>query len=164
MLFLLDANVLIDAARDYYPLDVVPEFWDWLLHQGSIGRVKVPIEIYEEVCGGTDDLARWLRSPDVKRVLLLDEERTSDEVDHIVSRGYAVDLTDSEIASIGCDPFLVSHCYAGRPTRCVVTTEVSKPSRLRANRHVPDVCATFGLQCCNTFSMIRSLGFRTSWR
>ncbi len=31
MLYLLDANVLIDADRDYYPIDRVPEFWDWIL-------------------------------------------------------------------------------------------------------------------------------------
>ncbi|MCY4508918.1 MAG: DUF4411 family protein [Acidobacteria bacterium] len=31
MLYLLDANVLIDAHRDYYPLGRVPEFWDWLI-------------------------------------------------------------------------------------------------------------------------------------
>ena len=30
LLYLLDANVLIDAHRDYYPLGRVPEFWDGL--------------------------------------------------------------------------------------------------------------------------------------
>ena len=45
MLFLLDANVLIDANRDYYPIARVPEFWDWLVHNGSAGFVKIPIEV-----------------------------------------------------------------------------------------------------------------------
>ena len=27
MLYLLDANVLIDASRYYYPIQRVPEFW-----------------------------------------------------------------------------------------------------------------------------------------
>jgi len=31
LLYLLDANVLIAANRDYYPLGRVPEFWDWLV-------------------------------------------------------------------------------------------------------------------------------------
>lgn len=31
MLHILDANILIDANRDYYPMDRVPEFWEWLL-------------------------------------------------------------------------------------------------------------------------------------
>ena len=53
MLFLLDANVLIDAARDYYPFDMVPEFWDWLAHHGANGNIKIAIENYEEVCEAT---------------------------------------------------------------------------------------------------------------
>ncbi|MDE0019943.1 MAG: DUF4411 family protein [Candidatus Poribacteria bacterium] len=31
MQYLLDANVLIDAKRDYYPMTRVPDFWEWLL-------------------------------------------------------------------------------------------------------------------------------------
>lgn len=35
MLYLLDANVIIDANRDYYPLERVPEFWAWLVDCGN---------------------------------------------------------------------------------------------------------------------------------
>ena len=49
VLYLLDANVLIDANRDYYPIARVPEFWDWLLEMGRLGRIRIPLEIYEEV-------------------------------------------------------------------------------------------------------------------
>lgn len=37
MLYLLDANTLIDANRDYYGLDSVPQFWEWLIHMGQQG-------------------------------------------------------------------------------------------------------------------------------
>ena len=57
MLYLLDANVLIDANRDYYPIDRVPEFWEWLEYQGESGIVKVPLEVYEELKEGRDALA-----------------------------------------------------------------------------------------------------------
>ena len=57
MLYLLDANVLIEANRDYYPIDRVPEFWDWLIAVGESVRVKVPLEIYEEVTDGNDAVA-----------------------------------------------------------------------------------------------------------
>lgn len=52
MLYLLDANVLIDANRDYYPLGRVDEFWEWLIHHGEQGNIKIPIEIYEELKAG----------------------------------------------------------------------------------------------------------------
>lgn len=63
MLYLLDANVLITANSSYYPIDVVPEFWDWLLHLGQQNRVKVPFEILEEITvGRKDPLVEWLKS------------------------------------------------------------------------------------------------------
>ena len=37
VLYLLDANVLIDANRDYYPIERVPEFWEWLAEMGRLG-------------------------------------------------------------------------------------------------------------------------------
>lgn len=49
MLYLLDANVLIDANRDYYPIERVPEFWDWLVSQGLQGVVKIPIDMYADI-------------------------------------------------------------------------------------------------------------------
>ena len=49
VLYLLDANVLIDANRDCYPIARVPEFCDWLLEMGRLGRIRIPLEIYEEV-------------------------------------------------------------------------------------------------------------------
>ena len=48
LICLLDANVLITAHRDYYPVTRVPEFWDWLLHHAEAGRVKMPLEILDE--------------------------------------------------------------------------------------------------------------------
>ena len=79
MLYLLDANVLITAHRDYYPVRRVPEFWDWLQHHAAAGTVKVPSEILDEVKRGRrrkgmDDLLDWLMDGDVKNVIVLDEE------------------------------------------------------------------------------------------
>jgi hypothetical protein len=164
MLYLLDANVLIDAARDYYPLDMVPEFWDWLRYQGELGFVKVPVETYEEVCEGRGTLPEWLDAEDVRGDLLLDKASDQDLVSRAVEQGYAPDLTDDEILTLGRDPFLVSYCLGDPASHTIVTTEVSKPGRRRANRHLPDVCATFGVACFNTFELTRRLGFRTSWR
>ncbi len=164
MLYLIDANVLIDAARDYYPLEMVPEFWDWLVHQGSLGNIKIPLEMHEEVCDGNDQLADWLTEPMVKAAILLGEDALPDSVSRVVSQGYAPDLTDADIITMGRDPFLIAYGLVDPGARCIVTTETSKPSRTRANRHVPDVCNSFGLSCCNTFEMTRRLGFRTSWR
>ena len=163
MIYLLDANVLIDAARDYYPLTRVPEFWSWLVHHGNSGAVKIAVEIYEEVTRGRDEVATWLRRDPAKSALLLPDDIDPAIVAHVVDQGYAPDLNDDELEQVGRDPFLIAHALAGRPNACVVTTEGSRPGRRRANRHVPDVCGTLAIPTCDTFGLLRDLDFRTDW-
>lgn len=166
MLYLLDANVLITANNTYYAIDQVPEFWDWLQHQGSNGIVKMPLEIIEEVKAGrqeNDLLLDWIKDDDNYDALIFDEAVDASLVQNVVENGYANDLTDDQIEQLGRDPFLVAYALAGAD-RCVVTTEVSKPSKTRQNRKIPDVCGTFSISSCDTFSLTRSLGFSTSWR
>lgn len=162
MRYLLDANVLIDADRDYYPLDRVPEFWGWLVYQAEDGTIKVPSEIYDEVVAGTGQLVDWLK--DNKDTLVLDDEADPDTIQHVVSEGYAPDLTEDEVERIGRDPFIVAYALGFDNEVTVVTTEVSKPSRQRANRQLPDVCADFDVSCTNTFALVQALDFSTDWQ
>ncbi len=164
MLYLLDANVLIDANRDYYPITRVPEFWEWLAHNGTEGRVKIARELYEEIKDGNDDLGKWARANDIEEAIVLDEEADVALVSRVIDEGYAPDLSDDEVEKVGRDPFLIAYALAAPGDRCVVTTEGSRPRRQRANRHVPDVCNDLGLPCCNTFEFVRALDFRTGWR
>ena len=168
VLYLLDANVLIDANRDYYPIARVPEFWDWLLEMGRLGRIKIPQEFYEEVIlppppkDRPDLLVEWLKTN--KDTLVLDEESDVELVTRVTEQGYASDLTDIDIEKIGRDPFLVAYALVDRQERCVVTTEHSKPSRIGINRKLPDVSHDFNVRCINTFALIQELDFRTGWR
>ena len=165
MLYLLDANVLITANSNYYPLDQIPEFWGWVHHQASSNRIKIPREIMEEIKAGKDDdpLLNWLCTPEVEFALLLDEVVDVSLVQHVVSTGYAPDLQDDEVEKIGRDPFLIAYALADPANRMVVTIEVSRPSTQRANRKVPDVCNAVGALSCGPFALNKALGFRTGW-
>ena len=164
MIYLLDANVLVDANRDYYPIDRVPEFWEWLVHVGKVGKVKIPIEIFEEIKEGNDALAIWAKRQEVEEALLLNEDVEVVLVSEVIDRGYAVDLTDDEVEKLGRDPFLIAYALKDKGNRCVVTTEASKPNAQRANRRLPDVCGSFEIPCCNTFKFISYLNFSTKWK
>jgi hypothetical protein len=166
VLYLLDANVLIDANRDYYSIDRVPEFWEWLIESGRNGVVKIPIEVYEEIKEGNDDdiLAVWAKNDYVSEALLLNEECQVSSVSRVIDQGYASDLTDDEVEKIGRDPFLIAYALVEPLNRCIVTTENSKPNKTRANRKLPDVCDQFNVLHCNTYEFIRSMDFKTSWK
>ena len=164
MLYLLDTNVLIDANRDYYPIARVPEFWDWLRYQGEQERIRIPMEVLEEITAGyEDDLTVWARDHAVVAALALREEPEVADVSRVVSEGYAADLTDEEVEKLGFDPFIIAYALRQPGGRCVVTTESSRPAKTRANRKAPDVCRTLGVPCCNTFELLRTLNFATNW-
>ena len=124
----------------------------------------MPVEIVEEICGGTDDLAAWRSDHKNKVALELEEDADVALVRRVIEGGYAVDLDDEEIEIVGRDPFLIAYGLRGPDERCVVTAEVSRPGRVRANRHIPDVCNQLGVQWMDGFGLIRSLNFSTSWR
>ena len=158
LLYLLDADVPIDANRYYYPVDRVPQFWDWLVTLGQGGQVKFPQEIYNEVTAGNDAAANWLKANAAD--LLLNETVSRPVVDQVISAGYAPDLTDDEIEKIGKDMFLIAYAHVQPANRTVVSNEVSKPRKIRANRRIPDVCQDLGVRAINIFTLIQELNFR----
>lgn len=164
VLYLLDANTLIDANRDYYGIGQVDEYWEWLVHFGGQGRIKIPVEIYDELKAGSDALAAWAKQVETETALKFAEEVDIDHVRRVIEEGYAADLTDIEIEEIGRDPFLIAYALSDAENRVIVTTERSKPRAQRKNRKVPDVRAQFGIRACNAFTFGRELGFRTDWR
>ena len=66
MLHLFDANVLITASNTYYPIDQIPEFWDWIEYQATNDRIRLPVEMLDEVLAGSkkeDPLLAWQCHP-----------------------------------------------------------------------------------------------------
>ena len=167
MLYLLDANVLITANSTYYPIDQIPEFWSWVHYQATSNRIKIPREIMEEIKAGRKDddpLLDWISTVEIEAALILDEAVDVALVQHVVSTGYAPDLSDDEVEKIGRDPFLIAYALVAPVDRRVVTTEVSRPSTQRHNRKVPDVCQALGVMSCGPFALNKALGFRTGWK
>jgi hypothetical protein len=158
-LYLLDANVPIRANGDYYPLDRIPGFWAWLLEMAEADRVKMPQEIYDEVAESSDQHGQWLKRPEVRKAIVLAGPTSGAAVARVIAEGYAPDLNDVEIESLGHDPFLVAAALGG-PERIVVSREVSAPSKRRHNRRAPDVCSAVGILCINDFELWRRLDVR----
>ncbi len=88
MLYLLDANILMTADRDYYPISQVPEFWGWIKHQARSGNVKIPKEIMQEILVGrknNDPLLDWIKEPETQKVLTLAEDVQIELVQNVIS-------------------------------------------------------------------------------
>lgn len=169
-MYLLDANILINAKREFFQFERVPEFWEWLIYQGEIGNIKIPVEVYEEFKdtnsknGDPDELAEWASREDVKRALLYEEEVDEELVQKVVHEGYVSEPTDEDVIKMGRDPFLIAHALANPKEIIVTSAENSKPRAQGANRKVPDVCKSMGIECINAVELINRLDFRTNWK
>lgn len=166
MLYLIDANSIIDAKDLYYVIDRVPEFWDWLIHHGEGGRLKIPAENFEEISPGPDKKTPfyiWRKDPETTKALVLDEEVEILTVQQVLEKGYGKNLTDEELITIGKDPFLIAYALAEK-NRVVVTSEKSKPKAQRKNRKIPDVCNDLGVRWITPFQLHIELDFKTQWK
>lgn len=169
MLYLLDANTLITAKNNYYPLLRFPDYWSWLIHMGQQDIVKVPTEIYGEYRGKVmrggqqDELAKWAQAKATTDALLLKEE----DVDHlgdVIERGYGIDIDDERLLATGKDPWLIAYALNDRENRIIVTSEVSKPNLQKQNRRIPDVCGDLNVRCIDSHRLISELDFYCDWR
>lgn len=169
MLYLLDANTLINAKRDYFQLKRVPEYWDWLSYMGSVNKIKIPYEIYGEFFdtknkdGTRDELAEWSSDKHVKNNLQLVETVNIDLVNQAMDC-YGKNLNEAELREMGRDPFLIAYALASPETRVIITAEVSAPKKQRQNRRVPDVCSDLQVKCKTSFDILNELDFSTNWR
>lgn len=163
-LYLLDANVLIRANTDYYPMDRVPQFWNWLIKQAENGKIKIPFEIYSEIAKGNDELQKWIVQDHVRDALVIEEDLDGNVVKRVFKTGYGLDkevIDENELEKTGQDPYLIIYALMGEE-RVVVTKEVSKPSKKGGGRKVPDACDDCNIKWMDDFALYRALNFRIS--
>ena len=126
------------------------------------------MEIFEEVVNPPparqDEVSEWLNAR--RDFFLLNEEASVPLVSRVIEEGYAANLTDIEYRELGMDPFLISYALVKPTDRVIVSNEVSRPNKQRANRKIPDVCndANLNVRCINVLEFIEMLDFRTDWR
>ncbi|MCY4465545.1 MAG: DUF4411 family protein [Chloroflexi bacterium] len=165
-LYLLDANVMIEANAAYYPPGRIPQFWLWLARMAKRGIVKVPAAILDEITPNIRDepFTGWLSQN--RQDLLFDELTNYEKLNRVYREGYRFDQnSDSlQLEILQNDAELVSYGLIDTGVRKVVTLE-SRQTPLDTlpsprNRKIPLVCRLLDIPCITTFDLIRELDFR----
>ncbi|TFH49152.1 MAG: DUF4411 family protein [Methanothrix sp.] len=159
-IYVLDANVFIEAARRYYAFDIAPPFWQMLIDHAnnglvlSIDRVKVELE------RGKDELAEWASGSFHEHFASTEEEDVIAAYRKIMvwSQGQAqfTPGAKAEFARVA-DGWLVAYALA---KVCIVVTHEQFNLEAKARIKIPNVCQAFGVQYVDTFQMMRELGVR----
>jgi len=61
VIYLLDANVFIQAKNLHYGLDFCPAFWEWLIESNRAQKVFSIDKVADEIAAGADELTDWMR-------------------------------------------------------------------------------------------------------
>lgn len=158
--FVLDANVFIEAARRYYAFDLAPGFWESLIDHAGNGRIYSIDRVKQELERGNDDLATWVKGDFAHAFASTDEQHIIDSYSEVMTWVQAQDqfsyAAKAEFAG-GADGWVVG--YARVKSCMVVTHEVAAPDA-RRKVPIPNVCQTFNVLFVDTFEMLRELGVR----
>lgn len=163
-MFLLDANVFIEAKRRYYAFELCPGFWDCLIwHHGS-ERIQSIDRVKQELERGGDDLSDWVAAVMPTTCFAsTDDASVTGVFGQMVTwvQGQAQFLPEAkaEFATMA-DGWLIA--YAKANNLVLVTHEIFAPDA-RRKVPIPNVCEAFGVAYIDTFSMLKELSVAFSW-
>lgn len=155
-MYLLDANVLIDAKNRYFAFDIVPAFWDWLIAQHKAGKVFIVQAVHDEVAGGGDDLAAWVKAQPSSFSIAPTSADTA-SMSAVSAWASGAGFRPAAISDFlqAADYFIVAQALTLGYT--VVTLEKPDPSSKRRIK-IPDACIAVGVKWITPFQMLRAEG------
>ncbi len=159
-IYLLDANVFIEAARRYYAFDLAPRFWEGLLRHAEAGQIKSIDRVRQELERGKDELATWAKEMFATAFASTDDPDVIRSFAEIMSwvqaQGQFLDAAKADFAG-GADGWLVAYA---RVKGCIVVTHERPAPDARSRVPIPNICVAFGVPFLGTFEMLRALGVR----
>lgn len=158
MMYLLDANVLIEAERT-----IAPPFWDWLIEQNQRGNIASIKEVCQEIkkakAGYLKDCflkaaseSFWIEQTNYDIPAL---RELADWVENRQNPKFADEAKD-EFLQVA-DYFLVARAKTLGAT--VVTREQPAPRAMRRVL-IPDACLAIGVTYVEPFEMYEALGLK----
>lgn len=155
-MYLLDANVFIQAKNFYYAFDICPGFWQWMDDAASNCETYSIVKVYDELTAGGDDLAERIKQrKDNGGFLAIDDVPTQmafRQVAGAVQAGPFKPQAKAHFLS-KADPWLVAKAIAENAV--VVKHEKPAPDAL-SRVPLPNICAIFGVSYVNTFDLLLS--------
>lgn len=160
--FLLDANVFIEAHRRYYALDLCPGFWECVVNYCQETRMLSIDRVRDKIAGG-DALSAWAKQAPDELFASSAQQSVADKFGEMMAWVQANDqfltAAKAEFARVA-DGWLAA--YAQVHGMVLVTHEEYAPN-VRKKVPLPDVCRQFAVPYTDTFAMLRALEVRFGW-
>ena len=155
--FLLDANVLMTAARNYYAFDIAPCFWTSLSQKAERGEQRSIDSVRDEINRGNDELVLWINQSFLNYFFETDSADVLQKYTEIMTWSQEQELYSSAVKDDfarfdHADPWLVAYALVNR---CIIVTLESPNPATKKKIPIPIICEAFGVRWINTFDMLR---------
>jgi predicted nucleic acid-binding protein len=152
-MYLLDANVFIQAKNLHYGFGFCPGFWDWIDRGNNSGRVFSITKVLDELRATEDELSQWAQRRR-SELFLPPDEAVIDSLRALSNWANAGRYDQTGVATFlqAADYYLVAHAHAHGMT--VVTHE--RPSDSTRKIKIPDACVGMGVEFVATSTMLRT--------
>lgn len=162
MIFFIDSNVFIESRKNFYAPDICSAFWLWFSEECSKNsNIRSITNVLEELDAGRDDLPEWVRQKLPRDFFM----SVSNDADIIAERRRMQDVLEerNDYKSAKVRNFLAKAdlwliAAAKVKGGCVVTNERANPEQARIK--IPSVANQFGVNCCEIYDVMRTLGVR----
>jgi hypothetical protein len=151
-MYLLDANVFIQAKNIHYGFDFCPGFWEWLDQAAADGRVASIRKVHDELIAGDDELTQWAHER-ANSMFQETDEHVLTSLRQLSTWAVGADYEQTAVSTFfqGADYYLVGHAHAY--AHVVVTHEVPSPATKKIK--IPDACIGMRVPYLTTFTMLR---------
>lgn len=150
---IIDANVLIEAANNYYRFDHVPGFWAWLADSVADGVIRSVSLVAEEI-ESPSELVEWVGEQEARNLFVdISDPACQAEYSRMAEWVVGEPYGPEHIAKFlsGADLWIVAVARVNGWT--VVTQEKSVGPGSKKIK-IPNVCDQFGVEVINTFDLL----------
>lgn len=159
-IFLLDANVFMEASRRYYALDIAPGFWAALVEHARSGQVVSIDKVKGEIDQGEDELKKWVNQSFYEWFCSTNQPDVASAYGKTMvwahNQTKFTGAAQAEFAS-SPDGWLIAFALA---KGYVVVTQEIFAAEIKWKIKIPNVCLGLGVPCIDTFKMLRILGVK----
>jgi hypothetical protein len=159
VIYLLDANTLIEAKNRHYGMDFCPAYWDFIELEANNTTLASIDMVYDELKEYGDDLSQWVKdrkdliynisseNPDIQKKFA--------KIADFVSNHPVYSQSEKDRFLSGADPWLIA--AASVMEYVIVTHEVIVPPNSKKVK-IPNIAQNFEVTWISPFEMIRKLG------
>lgn len=157
--YLLDTNFFIQGHRKYFPFDIMPGVWEFVIDQCKAGTLASIDKVFDEILDG-DDLADWARAAPGDLFRSTADARVQAAyqrvMNWVVSNPPHSQDQKARFAA-GADGWIVAFAMVHN---CIVITEEQLVDSTSSKVKIPNACKQFRVQYGDRLVLLRELGAR----